>query len=174
MTLPYYYTTTLRARLSNTQIASALRANSVDGLQNLAKLKKEVAWNRTDVRYTPEESDDTWKKYRLVKLADAATGARLFPKCYFKMEDIGAYRLVQLKFRPVLFISIFMTIWSSGVLLATYAFLTLPFKTGKFSDAVGILLMLPFHLAFWFFHKVIFKDGAKESVLLLKRILQAE
>ena len=174
MKIPYHYTATLRTRLTVEQLKTIINTNSEPDWKQAFKLKNDLTAPGLDWRYVPTVEDKSLKKYRLLQLSEAATGLPAYPLCYLKIEDTGTYRLVRVKLRPVRFISIFMTIWGSGVLFATYQFLTLPFITGKLSDAVGILFLAPFHLAFWFFHKVGFADDANRYLRFLKEALQAE
>jgi hypothetical protein len=155
MKLPYYYTFTLHSPLSIAELKAALLANSAPGWQPRATAKPTAAG--FDARYAPHVADTSLRKYQLLKVVDPATGARLYPKCYLRAEERGTYCRVQLKFRPVLFLSIFMTIWSSGVLLATFGIGSETLRHHP-EQAGFLLIFLPFYLGFWFFHWATFSS----------------
>ena len=149
MKLPYYYTFTLHSPLAISDIKAALLANSASGWR--PRGGSAPAAVGFDARYAPHVADTSLRKYQLLKLLDPATGARLYPKCYLRAEEQGPWCEVHLKFRPVIFLSIFMTIWSSGVLLAT-ANIGTDTLLHHPADAGVLLLFIPFYAVFWFFH----------------------
>lgn len=170
MKLPYYYTFTLHSSLSIGELRAALVANSALGWKPRGTAPPRPAG--FDARYAPHVADTSMRKYQLLKLLDPTTGGRLYPKCYLRAEERGTYCRVELKFRPVLFLSIFMTIWSSGVLLATFGIgsdtlLHHPEQAGF------LLIFLPFYLVFWFFHRVTFSSLVPVYLERLREVLAA-
>ena len=170
MKLPYYYTFTLHSPLSIVELKAALVAGSAPGWQPRGSAPAVAPG--FDARYAPHVADTSLRKYQLLKLLDPATGARLYPKCYLRAEERGTYCRVRVKFRPVLFLSVFMTIWSSGVLLATFSIgsdtlLHHPEQAG------ALLLLLPFYLMFWFFHRATFSSLVPAYLQQLRELLAA-
>lgn len=155
MKLPYYYTFTLHSPLSIGEITAVLLANSYSGWRPRGPAQPVAAG--FDARYAPQVADTSMRKYQLLMLLNPATGGRLHPKCYLRAEERGTYCRVQLKFRPVLFFSIFMTIWSSGVLLATFG-IGFSMLQNHPVRAGALLVLLPFHLIFWLFHWATFSS----------------
>ena len=170
MKLPYYYTFTLHSSLSIGELKAALVASSAPGWKPRNPAPPAVA--DFDARYAPHVADTSLRKYQLLKLLDPATGGRLYPKCYLRAEERGTYCRVQLKFRPVLFLSVFMTIWSSGVLLATFGIGSDTLRHHP-EQAGALLILLPFYLVFWFFHRVTFSSLVPVYLQRLREVLIA-
>lgn len=170
MKLPYYYTFTLHSSLSIGELKAALVANSAPGWQPRHPAPPIAAG--FDTRYAPHVADTSMRKYQMLKLLDPATGGRLYPKCYLRAEERGTYCRVELKFRPVLFLSVFMTIWSSGVLLATFGIGSDTLQHHP-EQAGFLLIFLPFYLGFWFFHWATFSSLVPAYLQRLREVLVA-
>ena len=172
MQFPYFYTFTLRSPLSIAELKTALQTSSAPGWQPRSGAAPSVIGPAFDARYAPHVADTSLRKYQLLKLLDPATGARLYPKCYLRAEEQGTWCRVELKFRPVLFFSIFMTIWTSGMLFGTLGIASETLLHHP-SQAPVLLVLTPFYFGFWFFHRVTYSGLIPPYLQRLRELLHA-
>lgn len=154
MTLPFYWTTTLKTNLSAAEIRARLGKNSA--------LPPAPAQH-------PDLSD-----YQSLKLVDAASGERFPTVCFGRMEEVGAYRLLHVRLRVVRFILIFMSVWLFGVVFATGGILLDSLARRNLQDAlITPVALSPFYLGFWGIEKVGFRNEAAKTLAFLRLLLRA-
>ena len=176
MKIPYYYKLSLKMRHSADEVRAILIKNTL-----------------TDTGVSPKDSalkarakswaDDSKSRdlYRTVMtprgfevfLAPAQwnyqSAAHQIVVATFQPYGTGCR--IQLMFRMVAFIRIFMYFWGTGVLFGSFAIFFHSLDEGKYQDALITPFMFsPFYLGFWLIHYLSFGSDVDKLLLFLRSI----
>ena len=171
MKLPYYYTFTLHSPLSIGELRAALVANSDSDWK---PRKVATALNPDfDVRYAPRLADVSLRKYQKLEVLDPVKGGQLYPNCYLRAEERGTYCRIELKFRPFVLYSIFMAIWTTGMLVGSISISVETLLHRPLKEALYLVIFVPFYAFFWLFHWATYSSEIPKYMQRLREILVA-
>lgn len=176
MKIPYHYKLSLKSLLSADEIRAVLTRNTL-----------------TDTGISPKDSalraraknwaDDS-KSLDLYRTTLTATGFELFEvparwnyesvttrACVATFHHYGTGCRLELTFKMVAFIRIFMYVWGFGVLFGSFSVFFHSLSVGSYRDAlITPFAFIPFYLGFWFLHKLGFKNDVDKCLLFLRTI----
>jgi hypothetical protein len=176
MKLPYYYKLTIRTWHSPSELEALLRQHTITEQRMGEKDNILLANARRQAA--------TGKPIDLFSTTFTATGFKLFctvpdwdykpmslAVCVARWQPEGSGSRIWLTCKAVLFIRIFMFIWGSGAAFGILAIFFGSLAEGKYRDAlITPFAMSPFPLAFWLFHKVIFKNDVDKALRFLRSL----
>jgi len=175
MKLPYYYKLKVRTWLAPAELAALLRQHTLteQGISEKDQL----------LRANAQRQAASGKPLDLFSTTFTATGftlARALPEwdyvpgrpvCVAHWQPEGSGSRVRLSCKAVLFIRIFMFIWGFGAAFGILSIFFGSLAEGKYRDAlITPFAMSPFPLAFWLFHKLLFKNDVDKALRFLRSI----
>ena len=170
MKLPYYYTFTLHSPLSIKEIRARLVASS-DPAWKPRKMAP-PAHLSLEMRHAPRMDDGGMRKYQKLEVRDwGRKGGTFYPNCFLRAEDRGSYCLVKLKFRPFVLYSIFMAIWTTGMLVGSISIGVETLLHRPLREALFLVMFVPFYAGFWFFHWATYSSEIPKYMKRLREIL---
>jgi len=176
MKLPYYYKLTIRAWYSPDELAALLRQHTVTdqriGEKDNALLaharRQAVAGQPIDL-FSTTFTTTGFALYCTVPEWDYQPMNRAVCVAHWQPEGSGSR--IRLTCKAVLFIRIFMFIWGFGAAFGILAIFFGSLAEGKYRDAlITPFATSPFPLAFWLFHKLIFKNDVDKALRFLRSI----
>lgn len=179
MLLPFYYKISIRTSLSKQQVKEILFNNTVTSNGKTVEDKRATVINRQQFKETETnylyKAKILDKKFILYRVLEGSVGGSprnsLNPLCLGKLHQVDNECVIKLTFRSVIFVLIFMVVWTSAALFGILAIFLSSLKDGKYQDALfAIVLAIPFYFGFWLFNKFGFKKEVDKTLYFLNNI----
>ncbi|HEX3167236.1 MAG TPA: hypothetical protein VHQ93_13300 [Chitinophagaceae bacterium] len=179
MLLPFYYTTSIKTNLSEQQVKDILYNNTVTDNGKTFKDKRAMVLNRQQFKNTETnylyKAKIHGKTFRLYRILEGPVGGKprnsFNPLCFGKLYHVDNECIIELTFRSVMFVLLFMFIWTSAAVFGILAIFISSLSEGKYQDALfALVLAIPFYLGFWFFNKFGFKKEVDKTLYFFNNI----
>lgn len=171
MQIPYFYTYTLYTTLSIKEIRAKLVANSDPGWK--PRKASPPAHLSLEERHAPQLDDGSLRRYQQLEVLDWGAGGAMYPNCFLKAEDQGTYCRVKLKFRPFVLYSIFMAIWTTGMLFGSISVTIETLLHRPLKEMLFLVIFIPFYAGFWLFHRVTYSSLLPKYLTRMRGVLSA-
>lgn len=176
MKLFYYYKLTIRVWHSPSELAALLRQHTITaqrpGEKNrmpLANARRRAAAGEPIALFSTTFTATGFELYCTVPEANYQPMSRAV--CVARWQPEGSGSRIRLTCKAVLFIRVFMFTWDFGAAFGILSIFFGSLSEGKYRDAlITPFALSPFPLAFWLFHKVIFKNDVDKALYFLRSL----